>query len=415
VDVSKGHSTQTGALAEGANARPAHMGRRARSSLRLGGGRYRLEGRLFQDPFGTVWDAVGQGTGARLAIQVFEGPLVGTGNARRLLRSRLQATPQIRHPNVALVFDHEVKDKGHAFLTMEPLRGETLSQRLAREGPVRFDEATEIGAALARGLAAAHRRGVTHGGIAPELVFITSEGPKLLGLGIGDLGHGHAGGKSDAMANDVRGLMRLVQMIAASPGGAVGKVALSDDPAVRPSAQELAAALADAGAPVILAEPAERPTLAPPDVLPDEGEQAERARREQAVRTRIEPERTERERVEPARSVIGRALVALAAVILVAAIGIGARALSQTAAAPSSPARPSIVSPPPAFIPATVPDVLGRSVPIAEKRIVAAHLAVGEVVPIAGKLGRIVRTDPTPGEAVTAGAPVTIYVGDTVP
>jgi PASTA domain-containing protein len=360
-----------------------------------------------------VWDAVGQGTGARVAIQVFEGPVVGTPNARRLLRSRLQATPQIRHPNVALVFDHEVKDKGHAFVTMEALHGETLSQRVARDGPVPFDEATLMGAALARGLAAAHERGVTHGGITSELVFITSQGPKLLGLGIGDLGHVHAEASGDPMADDVLELMRLVQAVAASPGGAVGKGALSDDPADRPSAEELAAALAEA--PLLVADPADRTGLISPDIVPDEGGQTEHARHTQADRAPTKPERMEREGARPAGSVIGRALVALAVIILVAAIGIGARTLSENAAGPSPPAWSSSVSPSAAFVPATVPDVLGRSVLLAKKRIVAAHLEVGGIVPIAGKLGRVVRTDPTPGEAVTAGTLVTMYVGDTVP
>jgi hypothetical protein len=262
------------------------------------------------------------------------------------------------------------------------------------------------------------------------MVFITSRGPKLLGLGIGDLGHGQAGGSGDAAADDVLGLMRLLQTIAGSPftgangepgspaqafpGGAVGEGALSDDPAARPSAEELAAALG--GGRELVAEPAERPHPVPPNFLRDEREQAERAKREQADRERVEPEtmkRAEREPAERAFSMMGRAVVAMAAILLVAAIGIGARAIFQNEAVSSSPASPSIASPSPAFIPATVPDVLGRTVPTAEDRIVAANLEVGEIVPIAGKPSRVVRTDPTPGEAVRAGTPVTIYVGKT--
>ncbi len=466
----------------GETSRRGHIGRRARHYPKLAGGAYVLHRRLFQDPLGTVWDAVVSATGARVAIRVFEGPAIGTLDARQILRSRLRATPQIRHPNVALVFNHDVKEKGYAFVTMEELRGETLSQRLARDGPVPLEEATEIGAALARGLAAAHERGVTHGGIAPEMVFITSGGPKLLGLGIGDLGHGYAGSSGDAAADDVLGLMRLVKTIAASPsagadgegsppkvllGGAVGQDALSKHPAARPSAQELAAALADG--PEFLADPSEA-TYPVPAVPREEKEQAERAAREQADRERVELEtvkraereaaereqrerraraerealereehanreavetdlkpaepealeRTERERAErsgtePAVSVMRRAIVATAVIIVVAAIGIGARELSRTKADPSSPASPSIGSLSPALIPATVPDVLGRTTRIAENRIVAAKLEVGDIIPIAGKSGRVVRTDPTPGEAVTAGTPVTIYVGNTVP
>jgi hypothetical protein len=484
AEAPKGHQDQPRAAVVGETSRRGHIGRRARHYPKLAGGAYLLDRRLFQDPLGTVWDAVVGATGARVAIRVFEGPVIGTQGARQILRSRLRATPQIRHPNVALVFYHDVKEKGYAFVTMEELRGETLSQRLARDGPVPLEEATEIGAALARGLAAAHERGVTHGGIAPEMVFITSGGPKLLGLGIGDLGHGYAGSSGDAAADDVLGLMQLVKTIAASPvagadgegsppkvllGGSVGQDALTNDPAVRPSAQELAAALADG--PEFLADPAEAMYPVPTDVPREEKEQAERAAREQADRERVEletvkraereaaereqrerreraereasereeqanreavektdlqpaepeaVERAERERAErsgaePAVSVVRRAIVATAVIIVVAAIGIGARELSHTKADPSVPASPSIGSLSPAIIPATVPDVLGRTIRIAEDRIVAAKLEVGDIIPIAGKSGRVVRTDPTPGEAVTAGTPVTIYVGNTVP
>jgi hypothetical protein len=481
----KGRQDPPGTPLVGETSRRGHIGRRARHYPKLAGGAYLLDRRLFQDPLGTVWDAVVGATGARVAIRVFEGPVIGTQDARRILRSRLRATPQIRHPNVALVFNHDVKEKGYAFVTMEELRGETLSQRLARDGRVPLEEATEMGAALARGLAAAHERGVTHGGIAPEMVFITSGGPKLLGLGIGDLGHGYAGSSGDAAADDVLGLMRLVKTITASPvvgangegsspkvliGGAVGQEALSNDPAARPSAQELAAALAEG--PEVLAEPAEASYPVAADLSREEKEQADRAAREQADRERVELEmvkraqreeaaqREERERgaraereasereeqasreavektdlepaepeaveqeegeraeragAEPAVSVMRRAIVATAVIIVVAAIGIGARELSGSQADPSSPASPSIGSLSPAIIPATVPDVLGRTIRIAENRIVAAKLEVGDIIPIAGRSGRVVRTDPTPGEAVTAGTPVTIYVGNTVP
>jgi hypothetical protein len=484
AEAPKGRQDRPRAPVVGDTSRRGHIGRRARHYPKLAGGAYLLDRRLFQDPLGTVWDAVVGATGARVAIRVFEGPVIGTQDARRMLRSRLRAVPQIRHPNVALVFNHDVKEKGYSFVTMEELRGETLSQRLARDGPVPLEEATEIGAALARGLAAAHERGVTHGGIAPEMVFITSGGPKLLGLGIGDLGHRYAGNSGDAAADDVLGLMRLVKTIAASPlagangegsppkvllGGAVGQDALSNDPSARPSAQELAAALADG--PEFVAEPAEASYPVPTDFPRMEKGEAERTAREQADREgveletvkraereaaereqrerraraerealereeqanreavektdlkpaepeaveRAERERAERSGAEPAVSVMRRAIVATVVIIVVAAIGIGARELSRTKADPSSPASPSIGSLSPALIPATVPDVLGRTIRIAENRILAAKLEVGDIIPIAGKSGRVVRTDPTPGEAVTAGTPVTIYVGNTVP
>src|SRR5438093_7326925 len=102
----RGHQDRPGTPVVGETSRRGHIGRRARHYPKLAGGAYLLDRRLFQDPLGTVWDAVVGATGARVAIRVFEGPVIGTQDARRILRSRLRATPQIRHPNVALVLNH---------------------------------------------------------------------------------------------------------------------------------------------------------------------------------------------------------------------------------------------------------------------------------------------------------------------
>jgi beta-lactam-binding protein with PASTA domain len=58
-----------------------------------------------------------------------------------------------------------------------------------------------------------------------------------------------------------------------------------------------------------------------------------------------------------------------------------------------------------------VPDLEDLTIPTAVERLHGANLEVGEVIPIEGTPGRVVRTDPTPGEAVTAGTRVTIYFG----
>jgi hypothetical protein len=503
------------------------FGRRGRSVHRLGDhGRYWLDEPLFQDPLGTVWSATDQGTAARLSLRVFEGPVVDHPGATARLRSRLEGSPQIVHPNVALVFYHEVPEKGAAFMTMERLRGETLAQRLERDGTVPPTEAAELGAALAQGLAAAHERGVIHGGITADLVFLTSSGPKLLGLGLGDLLRGEDDGDRPSAEEDVLGLMKLVQTISSGPfadlidgsgieadqlpGGPVGARALSEDPSLRPTAQELAAALAG------------QPSTVPPPPIPaafpskersDEGErlpvppnrsvgeavEREQAEREQAERERAEQDRAERERAERERAereqaereqaereqaereqaereqaereqaereqaereqaereqaerekaerekaerekaerersrplredtwtasqketevaTVGkrRGVIAVALGIAVAAaIGVAAWVASPNEAIPPPTTASQAAAPSsPDFVPATVPDVLRRSLQVAKDQLVAANLQVGRVVNVAGTLGHVVRTDPTPGEAVTAGTPVTIYVGD---
>jgi Tol biopolymer transport system component len=73
------------------------------------------------------------------------------------------------------------------YLVTELLEGETLRQRLSR-GPVSPLKASGIGAQIARGLAAAHERGILHRDLKPANVFVTNDGRvKILDFGLAKL------------------------------------------------------------------------------------------------------------------------------------------------------------------------------------------------------------------------------------
>jgi formylglycine-generating enzyme required for sulfatase activity len=74
---------------------------------------------------------------------------------------------------------------GRPYLVSEYIRGESLD-KLAK--PVAWDRALEIGVALARGLAAAHRHGIVHRDIKPANAILTAEGDaKLVDFGLAKL------------------------------------------------------------------------------------------------------------------------------------------------------------------------------------------------------------------------------------
>ncbi len=84
---------------------------------------------------------------------------------QRLLSPELKAALKVRHHNVCLIKEiHTAQtDFGDIdFLTMELLKGQTLSAYLAAVGKISGEEALEISCQISAGLAEAHHRGIVH-------------------------------------------------------------------------------------------------------------------------------------------------------------------------------------------------------------------------------------------------------------
>jgi hypothetical protein len=91
----------------------------------------------------------------------------------------------------------------------------------------------------------------------------------------------------------------------------------------------------------------------------------------------------------------------LAATVVI--VGSDRPAPGEAAAAPTPAAD--------AYVPATMPDVLGARLPRAIDLIVDAELHVAEVRFAPGPERRVVASEPTAGEAVTAGTGVSLWIG----
>jgi serine/threonine protein kinase len=109
----------------------------------------------------------------------------------------------LNHPNLVAVYDFGVHD-GNPYFVTELLRGESLRARLAR-GAIPTSTAVDWAIQMARGLAAAHARGVIHRDVKPDNVFVCADGQvKLLDFGIAKLAEPAAlSGTHDLMAATV--------------------------------------------------------------------------------------------------------------------------------------------------------------------------------------------------------------------
>lgn len=101
----------------------------------------------------------------------------------------------VTHPHVCAVHDAG-EDGGRAFLVTELLDGQLLA-RVIDGTPLPVERLLDVGIQLTGALLAAHRRGLVHGNVSPETVFITTDGHvKLLGLGTARLDPVGAAGSS---------------------------------------------------------------------------------------------------------------------------------------------------------------------------------------------------------------------------
>ncbi|HYL72847.1 MAG TPA: protein kinase [Bryobacteraceae bacterium] len=114
---------------------------------------------------GEVFEAADRDLGGHVAIKAVRPSLASDERFLRRLVQEIQLARKVTHPNVCRVFDlerHTGPSGEIVFLTMEFLDGETLSDRLRRNGPMNVSQALPLLRQLTAALDAAHAAGVIH-------------------------------------------------------------------------------------------------------------------------------------------------------------------------------------------------------------------------------------------------------------
>src|SRR6266566_3761447 len=122
-------------------------------------GPYEILSALGAGGMGEVYRARDPRLGRDVAIKVL--PTVFSADADRLHRfeQEARAAAALNHPNILAV--HDIGTEGNApFIVSELLEGATLRERLLT-GTVPVRKAIAYAVAIARGLAAAHEKGIT--------------------------------------------------------------------------------------------------------------------------------------------------------------------------------------------------------------------------------------------------------------
>ena len=151
--------------------------------------RYRIDSLIATGAYGVVFEASDPlrlnmpPTGKRVAVKVVRSP-DPRGTFMKQLRQEFHHLQLLSHPNIVRVFDFD-RDGELAFFTMELLSGAHLNSVLRSRGtPLPRPYALAIIRDVGGAIAYAHSRGISHGGINPQNILITTRGEvRVLGFG----------------------------------------------------------------------------------------------------------------------------------------------------------------------------------------------------------------------------------------
>ena len=145
--------------------------------------RYRLENELGQGGMAIVYAATDLKHNRRVAVKVLRPELAAVVGADRFLHE-IQVTARLQHPHILPLYDSGSAG-GFLYYVMPLIEGETLRQRLDREGELPVDEAIALTRSVAAALDYAHRQDVVHRDIKPENILLQDGQPLLADFGIG--------------------------------------------------------------------------------------------------------------------------------------------------------------------------------------------------------------------------------------
>lgn len=172
--------------------------------------RYRLVEVLGQGGMGCVYRAEHLTIGKQLAVKVLPRDLAADAEHRARFLREARAISHIDHENVVDVTDFGVASNGSMYLVMELLRGEGLTELLAREAPLPWTTAKAIFLQICRAIRAAHEKEILHRDIKPENCFLIKRGGNRHFVKVLDFGLAKALGGQPGLEASLTGVGRVL-------------------------------------------------------------------------------------------------------------------------------------------------------------------------------------------------------------
>jgi serine/threonine-protein kinase len=138
-------------------------------------GRYRISRLIAEGGMGAVYEAEAVRIGRPVALKVLNPRFAASPMEVERFRREARLAVQVSSPHVVEMLDFGQADSGQLFLVMELLRGESLRDRLGREGALPPAQVADLMRQLLRGLAAAHAVGIVHRDLKPDNLWLVPE------------------------------------------------------------------------------------------------------------------------------------------------------------------------------------------------------------------------------------------------
>jgi len=137
--------------------------------------RYEILEKIGEGGMATAYRGRDRVLGRVVAIKVMRPELASDGEFLARFRREARAAAGITHEHIAGVYDIG-NDAINHYIVMEYVEGESLRDRLRREGPLPLPDALRIATETAEALEAAHASGIVHRDIKPHNILLGREG-----------------------------------------------------------------------------------------------------------------------------------------------------------------------------------------------------------------------------------------------
>jgi serine/threonine protein kinase len=147
-------------------------------------GNYELLEKVAEGGMGAIYRGRHRETAQVVAIKIMPAHMAANPVLLQRFEQEFRAASRLNHPNIVRALDYS--DTGSTpYLVMEFVEGESLGQRLERDGRLNETEAIRLIAQVAQGLHRAHKLGLIHRDVKPDNILVTPEGvAKLADLGL---------------------------------------------------------------------------------------------------------------------------------------------------------------------------------------------------------------------------------------